>query len=110
MNRTATKRSPVTRPPRPASKKRSPATPAPPRPPRDRRSLPTPDLSNRLGLSQAEAAAALGKSPSCLRLWARKGLGPKFIRVGTRALIYATADLKSFLARNANDPADVAGK
>lgn len=88
-----------------ATAKRSPAT----RPARDKRSLPIPDLTNRLGLTQAEAAAAIGKSPSCLRVWAKRGLGPKYLRVGKRALVYAVADLKSFLARNATDPADRVG-
>ena len=90
--------------------KRSPVATARPHPKRDRRSLPTPDLTGRLGLTQTEAAAAIGKSPSCLRLWARKGLGPKFVRVGNRALVYSIADLKSFLDRNSQDPADVAGR
>lgn len=67
-------------------------------------------LSGRLGLSQAEAAAAIGKSPSCLRRWARAGLGPRFVRCGGRALVYPIADLNTWLSRNAVDPADAFGK
>ena len=67
-------------------------------------------LSDRLGLSQAEAAAAIGKSPSCLRRWARSGLGPKFVRCGGRALVYPVADLNTWLTRNAVDPADAIGQ
>ncbi len=67
-------------------------------------------LEGRLGLTQAEAAAAIGKSPSCLRRWARLGLGPKAVRCGGRALVFPVADLKSWLERNASDPADVCGR
>ena len=67
-------------------------------------------LTGRLGLGQAEAAAALGKSPSCLRRWARLGLGPRFVRCGGRALVYPVADLNNWLTSNAQDPADVSGR
>jgi len=76
---------------------------------RARQNLPTVDLDGRLGLSQREAATTIGKSAGCLRRWARLGLGPKFVRVGNRALVYPVSDLKSFLARNATDPADRVG-
>jgi predicted DNA-binding transcriptional regulator AlpA len=67
-------------------------------------------LEGRLGLTQAEAAAAIGKSPSCLRRWARLGLGPKAVRCGGRALVFPVASLKEWMDRNAQDPADVAGR
>ena len=69
-----------------------------------------PSLNGRLGLTQAEAAGAIGKSPSCLRRWARLGLGPRFVRCGGRALVYPVADLNTWLTSNASDPADVSGR
>ena len=67
-------------------------------------------LEGRLGLTQAEAAAAIGKSASCLRRWARLGVGPKAVRCGGRALVFPVAALKEWMDRNAQDPADVAGR
>lgn len=71
---------------------------------------PAVSLEGRLRLTQSEAAAAIGKSPSCLRRWARLGLGPKAVRCGGRALVFSVADLKSWLERNASDPADTIGR
>lgn len=68
------------------------------------------NLNGRLGLTQGEAARAIGKSPSCLRRWAKVGLGPRFVRCGPRALVFPLADLKSWLERNATDPADSIGR
>ena len=76
---------------------------------RTSRRRPAASLDGRLGLNQAEAAAAIGKSPSALRRWARIGLGPRFVRVSGRALVYPVADLTSWMNRNAQDPADVVG-
>jgi predicted DNA-binding transcriptional regulator AlpA len=81
-----------------------------PQPTPRRTRKPAAPLEGRIGLTQDEAARAIGKSASCLRRWARLGLGPRFIRCGGRALVFPLADLNSWLTRNAQDPADVAGK
>ena len=74
--------------------------------PRARHNLPPVNLTGRLGLCQREAATAIGKSPSCLRRWAHVGIGPRFVRVSRRCLVYPIADLNAWLTRNAVDPAD----
>jgi hypothetical protein len=70
-------------------------------------------LEGRLGLTQAEAAAAIGKSPSCLRRWARLGIGPAAVRCGGRALVFpidGPNGLRAWINRNAQDPADTVGR
>lgn len=75
-----------------------------------RRKRPAVPLEGRLGLSQAEAAACIGKSPSSLRRWAHMGIGPKAVRCGGRALVFPVAELKAWLESNAQDPADSVGR
>ena len=74
--------------------------------PATRPDKPTLDLGSRLGLSQKELALVTGKSPSYYRRLARLGLGPRAVRAGGRGLIYAVSDVKTWLDRNAVDPAD----
>lgn len=71
------------------------------------------DLSCRLGLTQKELALVTGKSASYWRRLARRGLGPKAIRVGGRGLIFVLdgpGSVREWLARNAEDPADAVTK
>ena len=75
-----------------------------------RRTPPRVDLSGRLGLSQVECAAALGKSPSYLRRLHALGLGPRVIRAGGRGWIVPLDSLKAWMETNAIDPADTVGK
>jgi hypothetical protein len=78
--------------------------------PKTRKSRQAVPLEGRLGLTQAEAAAAIGKSPSCLRRWTRLGIGPAAVRCGGRALIFpidGPNGLRAWITRNAVDPADL---
>jgi len=60
---------------------------------------------------QRASAHLLGVSPSCLRNWDRRGIGPKRIRLpGARAVLYSASEIESFIRRNEIDPADVASK
>lgn len=51
-------------------------------------------------LTTAEAAEHLRLSPRTLERWRAEGIGPKFIKMGPRAVLYAPTELASFVARN----------
>jgi predicted DNA-binding transcriptional regulator AlpA len=50
-------------------------------------------------LSPAEAADLIKMSMSTLEAWRSKGLGPKWVKIGTRSVGYPIAELKKYLAR-----------
>ena len=47
--------------------------------------------------SEADLAKALRVSRATLRSWRCRGKGPRWTRVGQRAIRYALADVKAFL-------------
>ena len=49
-------------------------------------------------LTTSEAAHHLRLSPRTLERWRAEGIGPKFIKMGPRAVLYTPAELASFLA------------
>jgi hypothetical protein len=49
-------------------------------------------------LTEVEAATYLSLRPASLRRWRFVGKGPRFCRVGGRAVRYPLSDLESFLA------------
>ena len=55
-------------------------------------------------LTPSEAARKLLMSDSALRAWRRSGQGPRFIRLGRRAVRYALADLEAFIKQSAVSP------
>jgi predicted DNA-binding transcriptional regulator AlpA len=48
-------------------------------------------------LSPAEAADLIKMSMSTLEAWRSKGLGPKWVKIGTRSIGYPIAELKKYL-------------
>lgn len=57
-------------------------------------------------LSRVDAARLLGVAPQTLAIWAIKGFGPSFIRVGRRPM-YDMRDLERFIdARRARSTAE----
>lgn len=51
-------------------------------------------------LSAEEAAAALNKSPATLELWRSRGLGPRPVRPGPRAVGYTLGELRQYIKRS----------
>lgn len=49
--------------------------------------------------TEQEAAHQLNLSPKTLEGWRTRGGGPKFVRLGTRAVRYRPADLNEFVER-----------
>lgn len=49
-------------------------------------------------LSTKEAAAHLGLSPRTLDFWRHRGCGPRWRRIGAKAIRYALEDLIAFAA------------
>lgn len=47
-------------------------------------------------LSADEASRVLGRSPKTLELWRSTGSGPRWIRLGLRAIAYRLGDVKSY--------------
>jgi hypothetical protein len=47
--------------------------------------------------SVEEAAAALNKSPATLELWRSRGLGPRAVRLGPRAVGYTLRELREYV-------------
>jgi hypothetical protein len=60
----------------------------------------TPDAADSSWLTAADAARHLNVSVHTLELWRKNGRGPRFCRIGTRAVRYARADLDSFAREN----------
>lgn len=52
-------------------------------------------------LDEKEAAAIYVMTVSTLRNWRSKGEGPRFLKVGKRAVRYRRADLEAFIAAGA---------
>jgi predicted DNA-binding transcriptional regulator AlpA len=48
-------------------------------------------------LDTAGAAKLLGIAPRTLLLWRMEGTGPQFVRVGTKAVRYRSADIARFV-------------
>ena len=45
------------------------------------------------------AAERLGVSPGTLQQWRHRGVGPEFVRIGSRAIRYRTDTLDSYMSR-----------
>jgi predicted DNA-binding transcriptional regulator AlpA len=54
-------------------------------------------------LLEREAAEILRVSCPTMRRWRWARTGPRYVRVGSRAIRYRLADLKAFVAANDND-------
>lgn len=48
-------------------------------------------------LDEREAANALSLAVSTLRNWRSRGIGPKYIKLGARAVRYRRADLEKYV-------------
>ena len=53
---------------------------------------------NRPLIPDTNAAPELGVSVATLRVWRRRGIGPRFIRIG-RSIRYRRADIEEYLAK-----------
>ncbi|TAM56799.1 MAG: helix-turn-helix domain-containing protein [Acidobacteria bacterium] len=63
------------------------------------------DLQGRgRALHEAEAAEALGVKVRTLPAWRARGTGPRYFKVGAKAVRYFEADLIAFLDAGAVDP------
>lgn len=49
-------------------------------------------------LTQAEVASALGVHVQTLGTWRRKGIGPRWQRMGEKLIRYTLSDVEEFLA------------
>ncbi len=49
-------------------------------------------------LPTREAGAYIGVAKSTLEDWRTRGIGPRFVRLGTKSIRYRVADLDAFLA------------
>lgn len=58
--------------------------------------LPEVDRESTL-LTENEAALRLRLTPTTLRHWRRKGQGPKYCLIGTRAIRYRLGDIDAFI-------------
>lgn len=54
------------------------------------------DQSDSL-LTRPEAAKYLGLRPATLEVWAVKGRGPRFIKLGARAVRYRKSDVQAWV-------------
>ena len=65
-------------------------------------------LNERLLLRETEAARLLAVTPRTLQAWRVRGGGPRFVRLGGRAVRYSAADLAAFVEhgvrRSTSDP------
>lgn len=57
-------------------------------------------------LTTGEVAARLAVSPRTVRSWRSEGMGPRFVRVGGRAIRYRPGAVDAYLAEREHDPAD----
>lgn len=49
-------------------------------------------------LTTNQVSTVLGLQPATLKKWRVLGIGPKYVRVGRRAVRYRLADVKRFVA------------
>lgn len=56
-------------------------------------------------LTESEAARVLGITPTCLRQWRHRQMGPRYLKVGAAAVRYRLDDLLEFMR-----PVDPAAK
>jgi DNA-binding transcriptional MerR regulator len=57
-------------------------------------------------LTTRQAAEYLGVQPNTLRVWRVSGRGPKYSKTETGRILYAAADLATWLAAHARDRRD----
>ena len=50
-------------------------------------------------LTTEQAAEFLNMAKGTLQNWRKKGLGPRFVRMGSRAIRYEKSDLEEFVER-----------
>lgn len=55
------------------------------------------------GLTDVQAAKALGVSPATMRMWRFKGRGPRYVKLGRRC-VYYVEDLEQFKQQNCVHP------
>lgn len=54
-------------------------------------------------LTPAEAGRKLSRSPTTLAIWRRQGTGPRYIRLGTRMIMYAPKDIEDYVNAHRSD-------
>jgi len=55
-----------------------------------------PESTNSL-FTEPQAARFLNFTPRCLQAWRQRGVGPKFVRVSSRAVRYRICDLNEWI-------------
>jgi predicted DNA-binding transcriptional regulator AlpA len=50
-----------------------------------------------------EAAKVLNLAPNTLRIWRVKGIGPEFVRLGSRTIRYRREDLAAWINQRTNE-------
>ena len=48
-------------------------------------------------LTPAEAGRRLNRSPTTLGIWRRQGIGPRYIKMSARTIMYAEKDLDDYV-------------
>jgi predicted DNA-binding transcriptional regulator AlpA len=61
---------------------------------------------NRPLVPDTDAAPELGVSPATLRVWRRRGIGPRFVRIG-RSIRYRRADIEEYISKRTVETSDV---
>ena len=54
-------------------------------------------------VKDVEAADEFGLSAATLRVWRRRGIGPRYLRIG-RSIRYRRADIEEYLAQRTVEP------
>lgn len=56
-------------------------------------------------LDERAGADFLTSKPATLKSWRKKGIGPRYLRIGGRAIRYRLSDLRAYLAQVTIEPA-----
>jgi predicted DNA-binding transcriptional regulator AlpA len=59
---------------------------------------------NDRAITEHEAAAILGLSVATLRAWRQRGIGPRFVKLGRRAVRYLPSEIQRFVVSNTVSP------
>jgi predicted DNA-binding transcriptional regulator AlpA len=56
-------------------------------------------------MTEAAFAKWVNKSLSTVRLWRRKGIGPRYVKLGERGVGFHPADVEAWMASRTSQPA-----
>ena len=65
-------------------------------------------ITDAVGYNTKQTAAYLGVSTKTLAAWRAKGIGPKYVRIGKRRIVYVLCNLRAFVEAGGPNHLDVA--